>query len=91
MNPSDILQSFGDLRFDVELEVGKLQMSVGEMLDLKEGMVLRTGHPTGQPFTLQAGGAELGTAEIVMLGGACSLKVKGLAKPQESAGGDGTH
>jgi hypothetical protein len=54
-------------------------------------MVLRTGHPTGQPFTLQAGGAELGTAEIVMLGGACSLKVKGLAKPQESAGGDGTH
>jgi flagellar motor switch/type III secretory pathway protein FliN len=92
MNPAEVLERFGDLRFDVELEVGSLQLTLGEMFDLKEGMVLKTGHPAGQPFALHAGGAELGTAEIVVLGSACSLKVKSLAqKPTKSADNHGTH
>ena len=80
MTTSEVVERFGDLRFDLELEVGSFQMTVGEMLELKEGMVLKTDHPSGQPFVLFAGGAKLGTANVVVLGDSCSAKIATLAK-----------
>ena len=91
MTTSEVLERFGDLRFDLELEVGSFQMTVGEMLDLKEGMVLKTDHPSGQPFAVLAGGAELGMGNIVVLGDSCSVKIATLAKPMQSARSDGTN
>jgi flagellar motor switch/type III secretory pathway protein FliN len=91
MNAPEVLQRFGDLPFDVEIELGDLAITVRELFDLQEGMVLRTGHPAGVPFTLRAGGAELATAEIVVIGEALSARVKNLApKPKTVAGEDGT-
>ena len=56
MSSADLLERFGGLPFTVEAELGSLELPIGEILDLKEGAVLRTDHPSGSPFTLCAGG-----------------------------------
>ncbi|MBZ5610061.1 MAG: FliM/FliN family flagellar motor C-terminal domain-containing protein [Acidobacteriia bacterium] len=90
MNPSDVLEHFGGLSFGVQLEVGDLTMTVQEMFDLQEGMVLRTSHPAGAPFVLRAGGAELAMADLVVVGGGFSARVKDLLrKPKTTAGENG--
>jgi len=92
MNYAEVLGQFGDLRFNVELELGDLTITVRELFDLEEGTVLKTDHPAGVPFTLRAGGAELATAEIVAIGDNLSARVKNLApKPKSTPGEDGTN
>ena len=55
MTPSDVLQKFEDLPFDLELELDGLVMTIGEIFELREGAILRTSHPEGAPFVLRAG------------------------------------
>ncbi len=90
MTGSEVLEHFGDLPFAVQLEVGDLTMTIQEMFDLQEGMVLRTSHPAGTPFLLRAGGAELAMADLVVVSGGFSARLKDLLpKPKGSTGETG--
>lgn len=82
------MQHFGELPFAVQLEVGDLTLTVQEMFDLEEGAVLRTNHPAGVPFTLRAGGAEVAIADLVVVNGAYSARVKDLGKKPKSQAGE---
>jgi flagellar motor switch/type III secretory pathway protein FliN len=88
MNPSEVLEHFGNLPFAVQLEVGDLTMTVQELFDLQEGSVLRTEHPAGTPFRMFAGGAELATADLVVAGGGFSARLKDMLRRPEASGGD---
>ena len=92
MNPADVLQRFEDLVFDLELELGNLDLTIGDILGLQAGAVVRTDHPAGKPFTLRAGGVEFATAELVVLGDSVSVRINQLMeKPKMSVGGDGSN
>jgi flagellar motor switch/type III secretory pathway protein FliN len=91
MNAADILQRFDSLPFQLEVELGTLTMSIGEIFDLQEGTVLRTGHPAGTPFTLRAGGVELATAQIVVLDNCVSVRIDKLMESTKAQiAGNGT-
>jgi flagellar motor switch/type III secretory pathway protein FliN len=79
MDSSDVLQRFAELPFPIETELGNLTLTIGEIFDLEEGMILRTDHPVGAPFTLSAGGAELAAVEVVVIGDSLAVRVKNLA------------
>ncbi len=85
MNASEILQRFGDLPFTLELELGSLAITIGEIFELTEGAVFRTGHPAGKPFTLSAGGVQLAEAELVVLNDSVSLRVSKLSQNNDAA------
>jgi flagellar motor switch/type III secretory pathway protein FliN len=89
MNPAEALDRFGNLSFPLELELGDLTMTVQEMFDLKEGMVLRTGHPAGTPFVLRAGGADFATADLVVVDGEFSARIKNLLRRPNTMAGEG--
>jgi flagellar motor switch protein FliN/FliY len=92
MNPADILQRFEDLPFDLELELGNLDMTIGDILDLREGSVVRTDHLAGVPFTLRVGGVEFATAELVVVADSVSVRInKLIEKPKMFAGGNGSN
>ena len=78
MDNPEVLQRFAELPFPIEVEVGNLSLTVGEILDLQEGMVLATDHPAGAPFTLRAGGAELASVEVVVVHDSLSVRVQNL-------------
>lgn len=85
MNASDVLQRFGELPFVVELELGTLSMTIGEIFQLQEGSLLRTEHPAGAPFPLFASNVQVAEAEVIMMDNTVSVRVQKML--QKSAGG----
>ena len=91
MNATETLQRFEDLPFPAEVELGSLVMSIGEIFDLRQGAVLRTGHPAGAPVSLHIGGVELAAADVVVMDDSLSVRiVRILEDTKASSGGDGT-
>lgn len=92
MNSADVLERFEDLPFDLELELGSLELTIGEIFGLQEGAVVRTDHPAGAPFTLRAGGVEFATAELVVVADSVSIRINKLTeKPKTFASGNGSN
>jgi len=92
MDPAQLLHRFEELPFAVEVEVGQLVMTIGEIFELQEGAVLRTNHPAGEPFTLRAGGVDLATADIIVVDGVMSARINKMTeKPKTQASVDGNN
>ena len=90
MNASDVLQRFGELPFVVELELGTLSMSIGDIFQLQEGSVLRTDHPAGAPFPLFASNVKLAEAEVIVIDDTVSVRVQKMLQKSGSGGGNAT-
>jgi flagellar motor switch/type III secretory pathway protein FliN len=92
MDNAEVLQRFGELPFPIEVELGNLTLSIGEIFELSEGTILTTDHPSGVPFTLRAGGAELASVEVVVVQNSLSVRVQSMSqKPKTGAGVNGTN
>jgi len=91
MIASDVLQRFGELPFIVELELGTLSMTIGEIFELQEGAVLRTDHPAGAPFPLFASSVKLAEAEVIVIDDTVSVRVQRMLRKSSTGGGNATH
>lgn len=91
MIAADVLQRFGELPFVVELELGTLSMSIGEIFDLQEGAVLRTDHPAGAPFPLFASGVKLAEAEVIVMDETLSVRVQRMLPNSGNGGANAAH
>ena len=86
MNPIEILNRYESLPFDVEVDIGNLEMKIGEILGLKVGTVLPTGQVAGTPLTLRAGGAPIALVDVIAAGDHLSARVKNVFEnPSASA------
>ena len=90
MNSSDVLQRFGELPFVLELELGTLSMTIGDIFQLQEGSVLRTDHPAGAPFPLFASNVKLAEAEVIVIDDTVSVRVQKMLQKTGSGGGNAT-
>jgi len=90
MNASDLLQRFGKLPFVVELELGTLSMTIGDIFRLQEGSVLRTDHAAGAPFLLFAGNVKLAEAEVIVIDDTVSVRVQKMLQKSGAGGGNAT-
>jgi flagellar motor switch/type III secretory pathway protein FliN len=90
MDASDVLQRFGELPFILELELGTLSMTIGDIFQLQEGSVLRTEHPAGAPFPLFASNVQLAEAEVIVIDDTVSVRVQKMLQKSGSGGGNAT-
>ena len=90
MDTSDVLQRFGELPFVVELELGTLAMSIGEIFQLQEGSVLRTDQPAGAPFPLFASNVKLAEAEVIVIDDTVSVRIQKMLQKSGAGGGNAT-
>jgi len=90
MNASDVLQRFGELPFVLELELGTLSMTIGDIFQLQEGSLLRTDHPAGAPFPLFASNVKLAEAEVIVIDDTVSVRVQKMLQKTGSGGGNAT-
>jgi flagellar motor switch protein FliN/FliY len=91
MSVTDTLQRFEELPFPAVVELGSLEMTIGEIFELREGAVLRTDQPAGGPVTLQVGSVNLAAADVVVVNDSLSIRITRLIEnPRASSGGNGT-
>jgi flagellar motor switch protein FliN/FliY len=88
MDASDVLQRFGELPFVLELELGTLSMTIGDIFQLQEGSVLRTDHPAGAPFPLFASDVKLAESEVIVIDDTVSVRVQKMLQKSGSGGGN---
>jgi flagellar motor switch/type III secretory pathway protein FliN len=91
MNASDVLQRFGDLPFVLELELGTLSMTIGEIFQLQIGSVLRTEHSAGAPFPVFAGNVKLAEAEVIVIDDSVSVRIQKMLHRTATGGTNATH
>ena len=90
MNATDVLQRFGELRFPLEVELGSLTLTLGELFEMKTGAILTTDHATRTPFPVRVAGLHLAEAEPVVVDDRLSVRIKRLtteAKPRRESNG----
>jgi len=75
-----VLDSFADLPFTVEAELANLSLTIGEILALQEGTLLRTEHAAGTSFAMCIGGAEIASAGPVVVGDRLAMRIENLRK-----------
>lgn len=90
MTSAEVLQRFGDLPYVLELELGTLAMTIGEIFRLQEGSVLRTDHPAGTPFPLFASNIQLAEAEVIVIDDRVSVRVQKMLEKTGASGGNAT-
>jgi flagellar motor switch protein FliN len=91
MNASDVLKRFGELPFVLELELGTLSMSVGDIFQLHEGSLLRTDHPAGAPFALFASNVQVAEAEVIVIDDTVSVRAQKMLQKSVAGGGNAAH
>ena len=70
---------FGDVRIDVTVEAGRVEMPLHELAALREGTVLRLDRTPTAPVTVLANGRPVATAESVTVDGQLALRILTLA------------
>ncbi len=90
MTGSEVLQRFGDLPLVVELELGTLSMSLGEIFQLHEGLVLRTDSRAGAPFPLYASNVKMAEAEVIVIDDAVSVRIQKMLRKSGAGSGNAT-
>jgi len=72
---------YGKLPLPLEPQLGQCSMTVGEILALAPGSLLKLSKPLGEKIDVNVAGMRFGTGELVRMGGVLSLRIAGFHSP----------
>jgi flagellar motor switch/type III secretory pathway protein FliN len=75
---------YAQLPFPLEVELGRCERSVSEILSLAPGSVLTLDQPVGSKVTLFVGGASFCSGDLMRPGGAVALRITGFDSRKRS-------
>ena len=84
MTTEEKMSRYGQLSFPVEVELGRCEKSVREILSLSPGSILTLPHPVGSKMTLYAGGASFCSGDMMRLGRSIAVRVTGFESRKRS-------
>ena len=64
-----------DVQINVSVEVGRIRMSVREVMDLGPGAVIELQHSASEPVEIHANGRCIGRGEIVVVGDQFGVRI----------------
>ena len=70
------MERFYEVRVSVWAELGRVEMSLGELLQLGEGSVLRLDRPVGEPVDLVSQGVKLARGEVVVVDDSFAIRIR---------------
>ena len=72
---------FDDVPLLVSIELGRINMPIRGILDLKEGSVVETRKLSGQPMEILVNNRLIGRGEVVVVGDNLAIRITDLLKP----------
>jgi flagellar motor switch protein FliN len=75
MTPQEEIASLGDIPVEIEVELDRRTMRTQEVLELEEGMVLRTSRSAGENIDIYVGGVLCASGEIVVVENALGVRI----------------
>ena len=84
MTTDEKMSRYAQLSFSVEVELGRCEKSVQEILSLSPGSILTLPQPVGSKMTLYAGGASFCSGEMMRLGHSIAVRITGFESRKRS-------
>lgn len=80
----DRMQSLLDVPLALRAELDQRSMSLGELLELSAGSIIKLSRPTGENIDIYAGEVLIGWGEILQIDGSVAVRVADLREPSAS-------
>ena len=77
MTPVEAISHFADIPIDVEVELDRKPMTLGEILDLNLGSVVKLTRSAGENLDLLISGTLVGYGEIVIIEDIMGVRITG--------------
>lgn len=74
--PVSSVDRFYDVHVPVWVELGRIEMTLGELLKLDEGAVVRLDRPVSEPVDLVSQGVRLARGEVVVVEDSFAIRIK---------------
>ncbi|MEQ9407238.1 MAG: flagellar motor switch protein FliN [Fuerstiella sp.] len=73
------LERFSDVRVAISVEIGRVTMSIGEMLQLGEGSVVELDRELTEPVAVMAQGVRIARGEVVVINDRFAVRITEIA------------
>ena len=70
------MDSFLDVRVPVWAELGRVELPLGDLVDLAEGAVLRLDRPVSDPVDVVSQGVRLARGEVIVIDDCFAIRIK---------------
>lgn len=74
------LKYFTDISIDVTIEIGRLQVGLGDLVGLEQGKVLRIRKAAGEPFDICANGQPVARGEVIVVENSSGVRLTEILK-----------
>ncbi len=79
------LERFADVRVDISVEIGRVTMNIGEMLQLGEGSVVELERELTEPVAVMAQGVRIASGEVVVINDRFAVRIWEVADTQDAS------
>ena len=77
MTLNEQIAHYGKLPLPLEPELGRCSLTVGEILALAPGSLIKLSRPLGEKIDINVAGVRFGSGELVRMGGVLSVRLAG--------------
>lgn len=75
MTREEIKEIFGEVLFDVSVELGRKKVTIGEMLHWENGTIIRISKTSGEPVDFLVNGKPIAYGEVMVLDEKFAIRV----------------
>ncbi len=68
---------YGKLPLPLQPELGQCSLTVGEILALAPGSLIKLSRPLGEKIDINVSGVRFGSGELIRMGGVLSVRIAG--------------
>ena len=78
------IDEYDNVNLNVSIELGRINLNVKEVLDLKEGSILETEKLSGNPMEILVNNQLFGRGEVVVVGDNLAIRITELFRVEEA-------
>ncbi len=80
------LERFAEVSIELSVEIGRVTMPIGEMLQLGEGAVVELSRSVSEPVDVMAQGIRIASGEVVVIDDRFAVRITEIATTEEANG-----
>lgn len=77
------LERFADVNIEISVEIGRVTMPIGELLQLGEGAVVELNRSVSEPVDIMAQGVRIASGEVVVIDDRFAVRITEIASAED--------
>jgi len=83
------LERFSDVQVEIAVEIGRVTMSIGDLLNLGHGSVVELNRALTEPVSIMAQGVRIASGEVVVVDDRFAVRITEISRTDDLQDGNG--